>query len=66
MGKVEMIKNVDDGITYRKAGTIQDISSDLEKLYLEKGWAIKVKQPKTKKEEPIIELSDDEILETLI
>lgn len=67
MGKVEMLKNYNDGTNYFKAGTIQDISSDLEKLFLEKNWAKKLNAPKIKKEEKSIdEISDDEILETLI
>jgi hypothetical protein len=66
MGKVQMLKNVNDGIAYHKADLIYEVSNEIEKLYIEKGWAMKVKQPKTKKEEPIIEISDDEILETII
>lgn len=66
MGKVEMLKNFNDGTVYHKAGTIQDVSSETEKLYLEKGWAIKLNAPKIKKDEPIAEISDDEILETII
>jgi hypothetical protein len=41
MGKITMLKNVNDGINYYKAGTIVEVSSDIEKWYLSNGWATK-------------------------
>jgi len=68
MGKVQMLKNVNDGIAYHKADSIYEVSNETEKLYIEKGWAMKVKAKKEKKDEEIIidQISDDEILETII
>jgi len=51
MGKITMLKNVNDGINYHKAGSIVDISSDIEKLFISNGWAIK----SSKKVEEIVE-----------
>jgi phosphoribosylanthranilate isomerase len=67
MGKITMLKNVNDGINYYKAYGIFDVSSEVEKLFISKGWAIK----SSKKVEEIVEeieqninpVIDDESLE---
>jgi hypothetical protein len=67
MGKITMLKNVNDGINYYKAYGIFDVSSEIEKLFISKGWAIK----SSKKVEEIVEeieeiinpVIDDESLE---
>jgi hypothetical protein len=67
MGKITMLKNVNDGINYYKAYGIYDVSSEVEKLFISKGWAIK----SSKKVEEIVEeieqninpVIDDESLE---
>jgi phosphoribosylanthranilate isomerase len=67
MGKITMLKNVNDGINYHKAGSIVDVSSDIEKWFISNGWAIK----SSKKVEEIVEeieeiinpVIDDESLE---
>jgi phosphoribosylanthranilate isomerase len=51
MGKITMLKNVNDGINYYKAYGIFDVSSEVEKLFISKGWAIK----SSKKAEEIVE-----------
>jgi hypothetical protein len=51
MGKITMLKNVNDGINYHKAGNIVDVSSDIEKWFISNGWAIK----SSKKVEEIVE-----------
>jgi len=51
MGKITMLKNVNDGINYHKAGSIVDVSSDIEKWFISNGWAIK----SSKKVEEIVE-----------
>ena len=51
MGKITMLKNVNDGINYYKAYGIFDVSSEVEKLFISKGWAIK----SSKKVEEIVE-----------
>jgi phosphoribosylanthranilate isomerase len=51
MGKITMLKNVNDGINYHKAGSIVDVSSDIEKWFTSNGWAIK----SSKKVEEIVE-----------
>jgi len=51
MGKITMLKNVNDGINYYKAYGIFDVSSEVEKLFISNGWAIK----SSKKVEEIVE-----------
>jgi hypothetical protein len=51
MGKITMLKNVNDGVNYYKAYGIFDVSSEVEKLFISKGWAIK----SSKKVEEIVE-----------
>jgi hypothetical protein len=59
MGKITMLKNVNDGINYHKAGSIIDVSSEVEKLFISKGWAIK----SSKKVEEIIEEIIDPVID---
>lgn len=62
MGKITMLKNVNDGINYYKAYGIFDVSSEVEKLFISKGWAIK----SSKKIEEIIDtIIDDGSLEII-
>ena len=62
MGKITMLKNVNDGINYYKAYGIFDVSSEVEKLFISKGWAIK----SSKKVEEIIEDEIEEIINPVI
>lgn len=62
MGKITMLKNVNDGINYYKAYGIFDVSSEIEKLFISKGWAIK----SSKKVEEVIEEEIDEIINPVI
>jgi hypothetical protein len=62
MGKITMLKNVNDGINYYKAYGIFDVSSEVEKLFISKGWAIK----SSKKVEEIIEEEIEEIIDLVI
>lgn len=57
MGKITMLKNVNDGINYHKAGNIVDVSSDIEKWFISNGWAIK----SSKKVEEIVEEIEENI-----
>jgi phosphoribosylanthranilate isomerase len=57
MGKITMLKNVNDGINYYKAYGIFDVSSEVEKLFISKGWAIK----SSKKVEEIVEEIEENI-----
>lgn len=61
MGKITMLKNVNDGINYHKAGSIVDVSSDIEKWFISNGWAIK----SSKKVEEIVE-EIEEIIDPVI
>ena len=61
MGKITMLKNVNDGINYHKAGSIVDVSSDIEKWFTSNGWAIK----SSKKVEKVIEEIEEEIDEII-
>ena len=61
MGKITMLKNVNDGINYYKAYGIFDVSSEVEKLFISKGWAIK----SSKKVEEIVE-EIEEIIDPVI
>ena len=62
MGKITMLKNVNDGINYYKAYGIFDVSSEVEKLFISKGWAIK----SSKKIEEIVEEEIEEIIDPVI
>ena len=62
MGKITMLKNVNDGINYHKAGTIVEVSSDIEKWYLSNEWATK----SSKKIEEIVEEEIEEIIDPVI
>lgn len=62
MGKITMLKNVNDGIHYYKAYGIFDVSSEVEKLFISKGWAIK----SSKKVEEIVEEEIEEIIDPVI
>ncbi len=62
MGKITMLKNVNDGINYYKAYGIYDVSSEVEKLFISKGWAIK----SSKKVEEIVEEEIEEIIDPVI
>ena len=62
MGKITMLKNVNDGINYYKAYGIFDVSSEVEKLFISKGWAIKL----SKKVEEIVEEEIEEIIDPVI
>jgi hypothetical protein len=62
MGKITMLKNVNDGINYYKANGIFDVSSEVEKLFISKGWAIK----SSKKVEEIVEEEIEEIIDPVI
>lgn len=62
MGKITMLKNVNDGINYYKAYGIFDVSSEVEKLFISKGWAIK----SSKKVEEVIEEEIEEIIDPVI
>jgi hypothetical protein len=62
MGKITMLKNVNDGINYYKAYGIFDVSSEVEKLFISKGWAIKL----SKKVEEIVEEEIEEIIDSVI
>lgn len=62
MGKITMLKNVNDGIKYHKAGSIVDVSSDIEKWFISKGWAIK----SSNKVEEIVEEEIEEIIDPVI
>ena len=62
MGKITMLKNVNDGIHYYKAYGIFDVSSEVEKLFISKGWAIKL----SKKIEEIVEEEIEEIIDLVI
>ena len=62
MGKITMLKNVNDGINYHKAYSIFDVSSEVEKLFISKGWAIK----SSKKVEEIVEEEIEEIIDPVI
>lgn len=59
MGKITMLKNVNDGINYHKAGSTIDVSSEVEKLFISKGWAIK----SSKKVEEVIEEIIDPVID---
>ena len=59
MGKITMLKNVNDGINYHKAGSIVDVSSDIEKWFTSNGWAIK----SSKKVEEVIEEIIDPVID---
>lgn len=63
MGKITMLKNVNDGINYHKAGSIVDVSSDIEKWFISNGWAIKSSKRVEEIEEIIDPVIDDESLE---
>ena len=67
MGKITMLKNVNDGINYYKAYGIFDVSSEVEKLFISKGWAIKSSKKVEEIKEEIEEIIDpviyDESLE---
>jgi len=62
MGKITMLKNVNDGINYHKAGSIVDVSSDIEKWFISKGWAIK----SSKKIEEIVKEEIEKIIDPII
>lgn len=62
MGKITMLKNVNDGNNYYKAYGIFDVSSEVEKLFISKGWAIK----SSKKVEEIVEEVIEEIIDPVI
>ena len=62
MGKITMLKNVNDGINYHKAYSTIDVSSEVEKLFISKGWAIK----SSKKVEEIVEAEIEEIIDPVI
>lgn len=62
MGKITMLKNVNDGITYHKAGSIVDVSSEFEKWFISNGWAIK----SSKKVEEVAEEEIEEIIDLVI
>jgi phosphoribosylanthranilate isomerase len=62
MGKITMLKNVNDGINYHKAGSIVDVSSDIEKWFISNGWAIK----SSKKVEEVIQEEIEEIIDPVI
>ena len=62
MGKITMLKNVNDGINYHKAYSTIDVSSEVEKLFISKGWAIK----SSKKVEEIVEEEIEEIIDPVI
>jgi phosphoribosylanthranilate isomerase len=62
MSKITMLKNVNDGINYYKAYGIFDVSSEVEKLFISKGWAIK----SSKKVEEIVEEEIEEIINPVI
>ena len=62
MGKITMLKNVNDGINYYKAYSTIDVSSEVEKLFISKGWAIK----SSKKLEEIVEEEIKEIIDPVI
>jgi len=62
MGKITMLKNVNDGINYYKAYGIFDVSSEVEKVFISKGWAIK----SSKKVEEIVEEEIEEIIDPVI
>ena len=51
MGKITMQKTVIYGVNYYTAYDIFDVSSEVEKLFISKGWAIK----SPKKVEEIVE-----------
>jgi phosphoribosylanthranilate isomerase len=59
MGKITMLKNVNDGINYHKAYSTIDVSSEVEKLFISKGWAIK----SSKKVEEVIEEIIDPVID---
>lgn len=59
MGKITMLKNVNDGINYHKAYSMIDVSSEVEKLFISKGWAIK----SSKKVEEVIEEIIDPVID---
>ena len=64
MGKITMLKNVNDGINYHKAGSIVDVSSDIEKWFISNGWAIKSSKKVEEEIEEIIDpVIDEESLE---
>jgi len=67
MGKITMLKNVNDGINYHKAGNIVDVSSNIEKWFISNGWAIKssnkVEEIVEEIEEIINPVIDEESLE---
>lgn len=62
MGKITMLKNVNDGINYHKAYSTIDVSSEVEKLFISKKWAIK----SSKKVEEIVEEEIEEIIDPVI
>jgi phosphoribosylanthranilate isomerase len=62
MGKITMLKNVNDGINYHKAGNVVDVSSEVEKWFISKGWAIK----SSKKVVEVIEEVIEEIIDPVI
>ena len=62
MGKITMLKNVNDGINYHKAYSTIDVSSEVEKLFISKGWAIK----SSKKVEEIVQEEIEEIIDPVI
>ena len=64
MGKITMLKNVNDGINYHKASNVVDVSSEVEKWFISKGWAIKSSKKVVEVIEEIIDpVIDDESLE---
>ena len=62
MGKITMLKNVNDGINYHKASNVVDVSSEVEKWFISKGWAIK----SSKKVEEVIKEVIEEIIDPII
>lgn len=60
MGKITMLKNVNDGINYHKAGNVVDVSSDFEKWFISNGWAMK----SSKKVAEVIEQITDPVINT--
>ena len=66
MGKITMLKNVNDGINYHKAYSTIDVSSEVEKLFISKGWAIKSSKKVEVIVEEIVEEEIEEIIDSVI
>jgi hypothetical protein len=62
--KLKMLKTVFDGRTYHKAGQIVDVNKDVERHYLNKGFAQSLKQEVVEEVETIDSIEDEAELET--